>query len=607
MHIFGTDIDLNRNQAKNFRWENGIALPSVAASDSGLTFYHSGLSKFYGWTGATWIDLGASGGGSYTLPTATDIILGGVKIDGTTINIDGSGVISAAPAIIASGLEEVTEGLNTGWRFIGESVGDGINRYPIGNKAIDGMQFRGTSIGLPDVPGLPYGTKSVDGIHFGVDNKDNATYNSTILGTVNRTNAYAFATMIGGYNNIGYGYGDTCIGSYNTTSPSNVNSFLTAIGHNVTMNAAFGGVGLGLAVTNSANGSVVVGTSNTIWAGGASAADRPMFQVGIGTTFTPAARWTSNVRQDGFTVKKNGLVIGDSLTTALITGEATGRVLVTKEWITTQGFSATAPTGLESITEGANTGWRLIGKDPTKYADIGNLAVDFSIQLGLAGAVYGASGYGSLAAGNSIIASNSYSVGFGHVATSSGYASLASGHFLSALSYAETAVGHFNTIYVPASTTAWNTADRSFGVGIGANGGARADGLLVLKSGEVTAPSLTTAIIDADTTGRVLMTKEGIKPKYTVASVITAANIDWNFDTHRITMTGATTFTDTNLPTSGTNTKVITIYMDGNFVPTWPAGWTTYVTGTYDGTVLNQIVVEFISTGLYWVDINRAD
>lgn len=35
---------------------------------------------------------------AYTLPTSTTSVLGGVKIDGTTITIDGSGVISSATA-----------------------------------------------------------------------------------------------------------------------------------------------------------------------------------------------------------------------------------------------------------------------------------------------------------------------------------------------------------------------------------------------------------------------------------------------------------------------------------------------------------------------------
>jgi len=44
------------------------------------------------------------GGGSYTLPTANTTTLGGVKIDGSTINISGSGVISASAGGQASSI-----------------------------------------------------------------------------------------------------------------------------------------------------------------------------------------------------------------------------------------------------------------------------------------------------------------------------------------------------------------------------------------------------------------------------------------------------------------------------------------------------------------------
>jgi hypothetical protein len=39
-----------------------------------------------------------SAGGSYTLPTASTTVLGGVRVDGTTITINGSGIISSASA-----------------------------------------------------------------------------------------------------------------------------------------------------------------------------------------------------------------------------------------------------------------------------------------------------------------------------------------------------------------------------------------------------------------------------------------------------------------------------------------------------------------------------
>ena len=95
---------------------------------------------------------------------------------------------------------------------------------------------------------------------------------------------------------------------------------------------------------------------------------------------------------------------------------------------------------------------------------------------------------------------------------------------------------------------------------------------------------------------------------YTTATTA-SPNIDWTKETHVINITGATTLTESNLPTSTTNTKVITLYISdsGTNTLTLPANWTTNLTGTFDSSVLNQFVVEFVSTGVYWVTINQAD
>jgi len=84
-------------------------------------------------------------------------------------------------------------------------------------------------------------------------------------------------------------------------------------------------------------------------------------------------------------------------------------------------------------------------------------------------------------------------------------------------------------------------------------------------------------------------------------------NIDYSFDTWNLVVTGATTFTESNLPTSGTNTKAITLIVTGEFAITFPAGWTTNIVGDYDGAVRNNIVVEFIKTGDYTVQITQPD
>jgi hypothetical protein len=92
------------------------------------------------------------------------------------------------------------------------------------------------------------------------------------------------------------------------------------------------------------------------------------------------------------------------------------------------------------------------------------------------------------------------------------------------------------------------------------------------------------------------------------ATVTGTKNIDWTaYEDFRYTLTGACTFSDTNLPASGS--KTIMIDMDGNFAPTYPAGWTTYISGTYDGAVRNRIVARYVkaATPYFIVDISQPD
>ena len=84
-------------------------------------------------------------------------------------------------------------------------------------------------------------------------------------------------------------------------------------------------------------------------------------------------------------------------------------------------------------------------------------------------------------------------------------------------------------------------------------------------------------------------------------------DVDWENDTWNLTLTGNTTLTESNLPTSGTNTKVITLYVTGSYSLTYPANWSTNVIGAYDGTVNNQIIVEYVKSGTYWMAINQPD
>jgi hypothetical protein len=89
--------------------------------------------------------------------------------------------------------------------------------------------------------------------------------------------------------------------------------------------------------------------------------------------------------------------------------------------------------------------------------------------------------------------------------------------------------------------------------------------------------------------------KADLKTRVT-ANVATSYAIDHSLgNVFELTMTGATTFTDSNLPT-GTDTKDFIIVLDGNFVPTWNVYYeATPASDPYDGTVRNLIIVSVIN------------
>ena len=88
----------------------------------------------------------------------------------------------------------------------------------------------------------------------------------------------------------------------------------------------------------------------------------------------------------------------------------------------------------------------------------------------------------------------------------------------------------------------------------------------------------------------------------TNASVSGTYNIDYSAgDVWDLTLTGNTTLTESNAPASGT-TKTITLEVSGNYTLTYPAGWTSKITGAYSGTAtLNTITIQYYGVGKYKV------
>ena len=80
------------------------------------------------------------------------------------------------------------------------------------------------------------------------------------------------------------------------------------------------------------------------------------------------------------------------------------------------------------------------------------------------------------------------------------------------------------------------------------------------------------------------------------ARIIMAANeIDWNLGNSfkRPTLIADITITDANLP-QGTDTKCISLELDGSFAITFPAYW-IWKDGLYNGSVMNRIIVDCIN------------
>lgn len=99
--------------------------------------------------------------------------------------------------------------------------------------------------------------------------------------------------------------------------------------------------------------------------------------------------------------------------------------------------------------------------------------------------------------GNLTLASAFMSTAWGTSTVASGSNSSAAGVGGSAYSFGEFVVGTYSTIYAPADASSFNSADRAFIIGIGASSGARADGAIFYKSGDINLSSLEDAMIDS--------------------------------------------------------------------------------------------------------------
>ncbi|MCX7550478.1 tail fiber domain-containing protein [Xanthomarina sp. F2636L] len=170
--------------------------------------------------------------------------------------------------------------------------------------------------------------------------------------------------------------------------------------------------------------------------------------------------------------------------------------------------------GLEAINEGNGTGYRLVGRNPIYFGDIGLDAVDVSASNTTSDS--GATGDYAFASGRQVLASGNYAMANNYGNTASGDLATAFGFTTSAGAYASLALGRRNV--GGGNPTAWVQTDPllEVGNGFGAN---TSNALTILKNGTVTAPSFDITEI---TDPKALITKEYLENTAVVATGLEA-------------------------------------------------------------------------------------
>jgi len=272
-----------------------------------------------------------------------------------------------------------------------------------------------------------------------------------------------------GYRLIGkdpLNYGDIGLKALDLSDTQVANDIAGATGEssvaigNVAIAEGIGSIAIGTLVRSESFHATALGYRNEDYVGSLDTwvPTDPLFQIGNGGEFGES---------NALNILKNGTVLAPSFNISEITD---GKALITKEYYDANTVSST---GLEVLDEGNGSGWRIIGRDDTKYDDIGLLAVDLSYSRFITDG--GASG--------------DYATAMGRETKAQAYSSLAIGRYN---------VGGGNS-------TSWQNADPLFEIGNGLNASNPSNALTILKDGTITAPSLAVGQITDD---KALITKE---------------------------------------------------------------------------------------------------
>jgi len=169
--------------------------------------------------------------------------------------------------------------------------------------------------------------------------------------------------------------------------------------------------------------------------------------------------------------------------TGLSSGSSIGDLLDNPDLYINLTASGSTPSELEKVEEGGHRGWRILGRVPDNYADIGQEAVDLSYSDG---------------SNPNAGASGTYSIALGHNTEASGEAALSAGEGTKAVADEQAVFGKFNN----------PQTDTVLEAGIGSGEYARENGLEVHLNGIVKAPGSTNNNLEQNGTIDALVTKE---------------------------------------------------------------------------------------------------
>lgn len=409
-----------------------------------------GDNILYGWQGAN-----GTFGNNGTTTTTADLFL-----------IEDATGVNAPPSELPTGLERINEGNGDAWRLIGR---DPAFRLNAGANSVDFASSSAATFGTSGTNSFSVGEDNIASGYGAITMGSVLTATgvlATVFGFLNETSGYA--SFMQGYNNV-------------EQSPT---GFSMTVGHS-NLNKGNASLMTGVALeSNNGVGTFICGAANAVVNGSnnGSSATQPMIIIGNGTHTTPVgAAWVATSRSNLLVGLRNGTFILPSTSIATIDGEATGKQVITREWIEAQGFLTIGQVGNLVTFEG---GYTIAGRNADDFGTIGTNGVDFSWST-KASTTVGATGEESFATGVDNVVSGLQAFGSGNLTFASGTLSASFGEGSRARTRGEVSIGVFGTDYTPVvDGNVFDIRDRIFNIGIGTSS-TRKDAFTVLKNGHV--------------------------------------------------------------------------------------------------------------------------